>query len=72
MSALLAAISWTALRPSASVLTQYGTSERPGSGIVMPRPAVLNNAAPGIGSARTWSPTWPTSWPRLIAAATPK
>ena len=40
MSTLCAASSPTALRPSASLATQYGAVVRPGSGIVIPRPAL--------------------------------
>ena len=48
MSTLRAASSCTALRPSASVWIQYGVVVRPGSGTVMPRPALKKRAAPGI------------------------
>ena len=54
MSTLCFASSSTALRPSASVVIQCGVVMRPGSGIVMPRPALKNRAAPGI------------VWPRIV------
>jgi hypothetical protein len=53
MSIFFAASSCTALRASAVVVTQYGSVERPGSGAVMPRPAVKNRVRPGVVSART-------------------
>ena len=71
MSTLLAASSRTAVRASASVVTQYGAVVRPGSGIVRPRPAVRKSAAPGIGLARTSNGTVPVSCPMLIATAAP-
>ena len=53
MSTFFAAFSSTALRASATVVTQYGAVVRPGSGAVIPRPAVKNLARPGIVSPRT-------------------
>ena len=70
-STFLAASSCTAFRASASVVTQYGASVRPGSGIVIPRPAVRSRAASGIVSSRTWNATSPVSWPRLMTDADP-
>jgi hypothetical protein len=52
MSTFCAASSCTTLRPSVSVSIQCGAARRPGSGIVMPRPALKNRAAPGIVSLR--------------------
>src|SRR3989454_5482348 len=68
MSTFFAAISSTSFRTSASVVTQKGACERPGSGPVMPRPAVRYRATLGIVSARTWYTSSPVSWPRLIVA----
>src|SRR5438034_7152412 len=72
MSTFLAASSCTALRASAVVVTQYGAVVRPGSGAVMPRPAVKNLARPGIVCARTWNEASVVSRPRLRAAPIPK
>ena len=52
MSTFLAASSSTAARASAAVVTQCGAIVRPGSGPVMPRPAVKKRAAPGIFPSR--------------------
>ena len=73
MSTFFAASSCTALRASAGVVIQYGTVVRPGSGAVMPRPAVKKRATPGMfcDSARIWKGRSPSSCPRLIAALTP-
>ena len=48
MSTFRFALSCTAARASASVDTQKGTSVRPGSGAVMPRPAVRKRAVSGM------------------------
>src|SRR3954470_5970604 len=72
MSTFLAALSCTARRASAVVVTQYGAVVRPGSGAVIPRPAVKNFATPGIVWARTWNDASVVSWPRLCAAPIPK
>ena len=61
MSTFLAAFSRTALRASAIVVTQYGAVVRPGSGAVMPRPAVKNRAA---GDPRPPSARAPGTTPR--------
>lgn len=52
MSTFFAALSWTALRASAAVVTQIGAVVRPGSGPVMPRPAVKIRASPAVVCAR--------------------
>ena len=57
MSTLFAASSSTAFRPPASLVIQYGTVVRPGSGITIPRPALRNRAAPGI------------AWPRMSSTS---
>src|SRR5262245_31426617 len=71
MSTFCPASSCTALRPSASVVIQCGTVMRPGSGMVIPRPALKNFAAPGIVSLRIGSNSM-LSVPMLSAALTPK
>ena len=70
MSTLCDAASSTAFRPSASVVTQCGAVDRPGSGIVIPRPALRNRAAPGVVWLRMSSIAY-WSVPRLSAALTP-
>ena len=72
MSTFFAAFSWTALRPSSGVVIQKGTSVRPFSGAVMPRPAVKRRAMPGTVFARCLNVASVPSSPMLNAALTPK
>jgi len=50
---------------------QWGISVRPGCGDVMPRPALLYRAAPGISSSPIANGAVSGSWLRLITALTP-